>query len=91
MSPERKAAVEAVEQALDALMEVADREDAEHAFGGVRTAWISVIARMRFEEDGGSSTALRVVMSESMPDWQQVGLLRSGGLLVESEFHGEWS
>lgn len=89
MTPERKAAVQAVDAAIAALTELVDREcaeDGDEAFGGMMTAWVVVCSRTRFEDDGQSSTGIRVYMPESVSDWQQLGLLRGASLLIEADF-----
>lgn len=85
MSPERASAIKQMEDAIAAMRATEPASDGEEP--ELMTAWVAVAAYTRYSEDGGS-TAVSVYMPDTMPMWQQIGLLQSGKIMVETEFAG---
>lgn len=81
-TPERIAALKLLEEAILALRATAPADD---DMAEVMTAYIGLASFTRYDAEGGA-TAVCVYMPETMPNWQQQGLLRAGLLMIEADF-----
>lgn len=85
MTPERAAAIKLMEQAIQAMRDTTLLEHKDQP--EILTGWATVCSYTRFDTAGGS-TSVSVYMPDTMPSWQQLGMLRAGELLVEEDFVG---
>lgn len=83
MSPERQAAIDLVEEAVSALVAIVGQENGEGP--SVLTGWSVVAARSTYVDDDPVAHSLVGVYSQdTLPEWQQRGLLDSGLGLVRA-------
>lgn len=81
MTPERAAAIKLMEQAIQAMRDTTLLEHKDQP--EILTGWLTICSYTRFD-----STTVSVYMPDTMPSWQQLGMLRAGELLVEEDFVG---
>lgn len=86
ITPERKAALARVEEAIKALR--ATEPDDITDQGEFLRSWVVVAAYTRDDGDGGTSTGCSLYVPETSSTYEAMGLLKAGTLLEEMDFVG---
>lgn len=87
MTPQRQAAIDLVEEAVNALVRIVGAENGEGP--SVLTGWSVVAARSTYDDDGRAHSLVGVYSQDTLPEWQQRGLLDAGLGLVRGYMDGE--
>lgn len=71
------ASIDKIDEAIRAFHK-AGMEVGEHRGASMVTAWVTVMATTRFDDEGVPRGAIHLLGPRSTPMWQDIGLLKSG-------------